>query len=79
MNVPTPYSNEQRFAETSWLVEDLTNNYDVNDEEALDILMDIEEAMIEAMDEVAIQIIQDGVQDFIKQRGPYPSGIVEED
>ena len=68
MNVPIPYSNEQKFGETSWCVEDLTRNYDVNDEEALEILMDIDEIMIEAMDEVAVQIIQDGVAEYIDNR-----------
>ena len=68
MNVPIPYSNEQKFGETSWCVEDLTGNYDVNDEEALEIIMDIEGAMIEAMDEVAVQVIQDAVAEYIDNR-----------
>jgi len=69
MNVPIPYSNEQKFGETSWCVEDLTRNYNVNDEEALEILMDIDEMMIEAMDGVAVQIIQDAVVEYIDSRG----------
>jgi hypothetical protein len=68
MNTPLPYANEHKFAHIYWKLEDLTHNYELSDEEALDILEENEEEMMDAMDEVASMIVRDAVQDFTNAR-----------